>query len=256
MKTPHIIETWGSIKKEERVRALQLPSLSNYLILENYEPFPGYFGNNLPSEKPPQSIFLVTSERYAAEQLARTLKRLRNKLQHKCYGSFGYIEFIHGRYYCIRIKDLDCFERINTIQEMLEQEGIKFMKHKKLDGVAIIKIYKNFLIREIDEGVYEDQFEEYKFYLSLPYYLTWTDFREVTNKVKQNMNNNLFDAAQGIIWKLDGPTDVVRIYDTKLNPYRRKMIHELYYREMQIWRRDHAIKNKSMSSSNQSEMYF
>ncbi len=256
MEKSRIIETWGSIKKEERVKSLQLPSLTNQLILENYEPFPGYFGKNLPSEKPPRSIFMVTAERYAAEQVARALKNVRNRMQHKCFGSFGYIEFGHGRYYCIRIKNLDCFDRINTIREMLGDEGIHFMKYKDIDGLAIIKIYKNFLIKEVVKHVFEDQFENSKVYLTLPYYLNWIDFREVTKRVKQNMNNNLFDAAQGIIWNLDGPTDMVRIYDSKLNPYRRKMIHDLYYTEMQKWKKDHVIKNKSLSSSNQAEMFF
>ena len=256
MEKSRIIETWGSIKKEERVRSLQLPMLPNQMILENYEPFPGYFGKNLPSEKPPRSIFLITAERYAAEQIARALKNVRTRMQHQCYGSFGYIEFSHSRYYCIRIKNLDCFERIRSIQEVLSNEGIKFMKHKDVDSVAIIKIYKNFLIKEVEQYVYEDQFENSKFYLTLPYYLSWYDFREVTKRVKQNMNNNLFDAAQGIIWNLDGPTDVVRIYDTKINSYRRKIIHDLYYSEMQKWKKDHVMKNKSLSSSNHTEMFF
>jgi hypothetical protein len=256
MKTPHTIETWGSIKKEERIKSLNLPLLSNYLVLENYEPFPGYFGKNLPSEKPPRSIFLITSERYAAEQMARVLKKIRNKLQHKCYGSFGYIEFVHGRYYCIRIKNLDCFERIHTIHEMLSDEGIQFAKYKEMDGTAIIKIYKNFLITKIDKEVYQDEFEGAKQYLVLPFYLNWNDFREVTMRVKQNMNNNLFDAAQGIIWTLDGPLDVVRIYDTKLTSYRRKMIHEMYKKEIHIWKRDHAMKENAPLSSNHKEMYF
>ena len=46
-----IIETFGSITKVEQLHTIDSNILDNTFVLETFEPFPGYHGENLPSEE-------------------------------------------------------------------------------------------------------------------------------------------------------------------------------------------------------------
>ncbi len=254
MNSQRIIEAWGAITKEEKVRSIRLNSLNNFLVLENIEPFPGYFGENLPTGTRPRSIFLILAKKYKAEDLMRTLKRVSQKIQHKCYGCFGYIQMYNHKNYCIRIKNLDCFDTINTLQSYLQEEGIEFMKHKGLTENALIKVYKPFLISEAESGKYEDQLEEDKVYLRYPYHVSWNDFKEITQRVRYNLSNNLFDAALCTIWNLNGPTDLIRLFDRRRNSLRTNLIHQLYLRETKVWIKEN-YKEDIIDTANKSHFY-
>ncbi len=47
-----------------------------------------------------------------------------------------------------------------------------------------------------------------------------------------SLTTNLFDAALGIIWKIEGLVDIVRIYDKKNDPERIKTIRDRYLAEI------------------------
>ncbi len=241
MSNNEIIETWGSITKEEKVKSLKHNALENTLVLENYEPFPGYFGKNLPTNSLPRSIFIITDKKYEAEDLAVILGRVSRKLQHSCYGTFGYVEIYNNRLYCLRIKNLDCFERIHLIQEYLNEEGVHFHKYQDINENAIIKIYKTFLLQKTEDYLYSDNFEENRIYIEYPFSVNWKEFREITERVKYNMSNNMFDAALGRIWRLKGLTNIIRIYDRNRNSLRMNMIRQLYIRETKSWLKENNI---------------
>lgn len=158
------------------------------------------------------------------------------------------------KYYCIRIKNLDCFDTINVIQSHLQDEGISFLKYKDLTENALIKIYKPFLIKELENGKYEDQLEVEKTYLKFPYHISWNDFKGITQRVRYNLSNNLFDAALGVIWNLNGPTDFIRLYDRKKNTLRTNLIHQLYLRETKVWIKEN-YREEMIETANKSQFY-
>ncbi len=228
MESSTILEIRGLIVKEERVKSLESNFLEDSLVLENSDAFPGYFGKNLPDANQPRSLFIILAKSYDEIFLARTIMKIGSKMHFKCYGSYGDITFNGKVFHCIRIKNLDCFPSVINIQRTVTDAGIGIMKYQKVDTSAIIRIHKSFLIKQISNGVYKDLFEPDRYYISIPYPPAWDDFKKITKLVKSNIENNLFDAALGFFWRIDGITDMIRIYDKKSNAGRIKTIRNKY----------------------------
>jgi len=228
-----IVETRGVMIKEEKVHSLSEKIFSNSMVLENYEPYPGYYGKNIPNDVIPRSIFLILVREYEHMFLARTLQKISRAINHKCNGTYGYLDIGEHRYYCIRIKNLKCFEEIPLLQEKLISHGIDFRRSKPINDVALITIEKTFLLERHIEGIYFDLAGEHKNYFDIPAPLTWEEFKEITKAVKNNISNNFFDAAMGYFWTTEGPQDMVRIYDQKIDLDRIKEIRKAYLNEIE-----------------------
>lgn len=137
------------------------------------------------------------------------------------------------RYYCIRIKNLKCFEEIPIIQEKLTAQGVDFRRSKPINSSALITVDKTFQLERFDDGIYVDLTSEHKNYIDIPGPLTWDQFKDITKSVKNNIDNYFFDAALGYFWTIDGIQDIVRIYDQKLSLERIKTIRKLYIHEIE-----------------------
>ena len=234
METNRILETRGVIIKEERVKSLKFNILENSLVLENTDAFPGYFGKNQPDTDKPRSLFIIIDKKYDGFFLARTLKAISNKIQSKCYSSYGELCINEKVYYCIRIKNLDCFPSVLNIQLAIQEAGIGIMKYQHIDDIALIKIHKSFVIQAVDEGIFIDIIEPDRYYISIPNALDWEEFKRITLLVKSNIDNNIFDAALGYIWRIDGLMDMVRIYEKdnsveRINTIRDRFLAEIKY---------------------------
>ncbi|MGB4329422.1 MAG: hypothetical protein WBJ36_11115 [Tenuifilum sp.] len=235
-----IIETRGVMVKEQKVKSLSERIYSNTMVLENYEPYPGYYGKNVPTDVIPRSIFLILVREYDHMFLARTMQKLSREAKHACMGTYGYIDLEDHRYYCIRIKNLRCFEEIPIIQQKLAEHGIDFRRSKPVNSMALITIEKTFLVERFDEGIYLDLAGDNKYYIEIPQELKWDDFKLITSHVKNNLQNSFFDAALGYFWKVDGPQDVIRIYDLKANLERISEIRSKYLQEIERFNKTHS----------------
>ncbi|MDX9852516.1 MAG: hypothetical protein RBS81_01855 [Tenuifilaceae bacterium] len=220
MRTHNVknLMTRGVTIKEEKVKSLAANVLPNTLVLENYEPYPGYYGYfHPPFDSTPRSIFIVLAKDYNILELARVMAKVGRERLHDCDGTIGYLKIDNDTFQCIRIKHLPCFDEIPDIQSRFVSNGIEMLKHKEIDKPVLITVHKSFLIEVVADGIFQNTIEENKYYFELDTALTWEQFKEVTEIVRNNIPNNLFDAALGFFWTLHGPVDVVRIYDTKAN---------------------------------------
>ena len=245
MQHKTVIESRGLIIKEERLKALKSNVMPNTLVLESTEALPGYFGKNIPDPEKPRSVFIILDKKYDGLFLARQLKILSDVMKHKCYGTFGQISIASKIFYCIRIKNLDCFGSIPGIQNELVSRNINMMKYHDADDSALIRIHKSFLITLISEGVYRDLFEQDRYYLSIATNMSWEDFKKITMIVKSNLENSFFDAAIGAIWTINGLMDIVRIYDKKHDIKRLHTIHQRYESEIRRWTENKSFREIS-----------
>jgi len=232
MEAHSILETRGVIIKEEKVKSLESNIVENSLVLENTDAFPGYYGSNLPDPKDPRSLFIICDKKYDELFVARILKKIRPKIQHTFYGTYGDLNFKGKVYPCVRIKNLENFPSLLSIQRALVEEGVGLMKYHSIDENALIRIHKSFLIQPVDVGIFKDMFEENRYYISIPETLEWEKFKKITRLVKSNMENSLFDAALCFLWRIEGLMDMVRIYDKKTTLERIKTIHDKYLYEI------------------------
>lgn len=207
-----LIETMGYIKKEASLSTVESNIISNTLVLESLHPYPEYHGSNLPEKITPRSLFLVLSTEYSFEEIARITKNIKLEFKHDFNASIGNIYFKNSSFSCIRIKYLKSFTFLSELQRLFQEQGVKFAKQKSIEKEGLIIIKKHFYVDEIEKGIYRDMDESSKFYIELPKDLSWNSFKGMTKHIKNNLDNSNFDAAQGVFYRKEGITEVVRLY--------------------------------------------
>jgi hypothetical protein len=227
-----LLEITGYIKKREKLSNIESKIIDNTLVLENLNPFPGYLGENFPDLSSPRSIFFVVTENYSFEDIARKTKRIKKQVRHKFNASEGTIYIHPYEYKCIRIKYLCAFKLLQELQELYRDEGVKFARYKKIDKDSIITINKVFSVEEQDEGIYWDCNTESKYYIELPENISWNNFQNITANIKNNLDQNNFDAAPGVFYRRKEVKDVVRIYDKERNLERANQLKAMYWEEI------------------------
>jgi len=230
MNTNETVESLGKIIKEEILQNVDFNTIQNTLVLENLEPFPGYHGENLPLETMPESIFLITTKGFPSETIFRISERL-CQYQHLTFSACpAEITLLNSQYYAIRIKGLSSYAAIADIQGCYIDQGITFLKHKKIKGTGLIKIEKVFRLEPAEEYIYRDRDDELTYYLQVPYSFSWNLFKKVTYSIKNNLENRNFDAAMGFVYR-SKMLDFVRIY-ARMDINRLRLIREKYLDEI------------------------
>lgn len=225
------IETFGSIAKEENLSTVTDGILSNTLVLESAEPFPGYHGKNLPMEATPNWLFFITNTELSLERVIRATKEVKPLFPYNFDASVGNICVNNQTYHSIRVKGLKKFDDISELQGLYLDKDISFAKTKKIDNSAVITIKKIFKIQKIKENMYKDLDEKLMYYIEIPYQLKWNAFFQITKSVKNNLENYNFDAALGAIYT-EGVKDVVRIYCLENDYANLDNIHNRYLHEI------------------------
>ena len=231
------IETLGFLIKQERLTSVENNIIPNTLVLESLHPFPGYFGNNLPDESEPHSLFLVTSKAHSFEDILSITEDIKKTFKHDFNACDATLKFEVYQYPAIRIKYLKRFEFLPELQKKYQEYGIRFRTFKDTDEEAVIKVNKHFTVEEIEPGIYRDFEGVYKCYVALPERISWEDFLKVTQSIKNNIDNNIFDAALGAIYRKNGIINMVRIYDKEKNIDRTRKIKEMYHQEIKQLRK-------------------
>ena len=231
MEEKILIETLGAIAKGEDVTSLDHNIMQNTLVLENKEPFPGYHGQNLPSESVPMYLYFVTNKKYSVERVMRMTQNIKAYFPHNFDGSAGKICIYNDTYYCIRIRELQSFEQIAELQSCYVDEGVRFMKRKNLNAPAVIQVRKHFYLEKLDNGIYHDLEEPMMYYIQIPFQVRWKMFTSITAHIKNNVDNNNFDAALGAVYMRD-IMDVVRIYANDLTLDKLNFLKDKYEQEI------------------------
>jgi len=214
------IESIGYILKVEDLSPVQYYVMGNTLVMESLEPFPGYHGKHVPTSLKPRNIYLMVKNGYDFEEIARLSREIHKSFPYRFSGTPAEIEIRNKRYHAIRIKFLESFEMITELQGLYKDAGIRFIKFKRLEGSARIKVHRYFLVEETAPGVFRDLQEAEQFYLEIPVLLRWKSFEAITRDVKNNVDNSNFDAALGMMYRYEGPVELIRIWARDQTPER------------------------------------
>jgi hypothetical protein len=235
MEQPKIIESIGYIVKVEILTTVKFNILKNTLVLESLEPFPGYHGNHPPLSFKPRILYLVTQEEHTFEEIAIKSKDIFRFFKHRFDGTPAEINIFNQTYHAIRIRFLESFELIPELQMYYQDMGIRFLKTRQIESPATIKVHRYYLVEEIEEGIYRDLTEAEQYYVEVPKRLIWKAFEGITMTVKNNLDNNNFDAALGLMYRYNGPVDLVRIWDKNNSPERSRIIRNKYLSVLQSY---------------------
>lgn len=221
-----MLETFGSVIKEEQVVTIESGILPNTFVLENLGSFPGYYGADMVPQNKPDTIFLVTNKKFPIEDIFRTTSEIKRRTGILFDGSSASININNNEYDAIRLRYLKGFENILEIQEYFIDSGISFAKLKRIEGVAVIQVKKIFKVRSILDGIFKDE-EQDMYYLKINKQLSWGYFKKITAQVRNNISLPAFDAALAVIYGSE-IFDLIRIYSKTLTVEELQKLHEKY----------------------------
>lgn len=219
-KEPYM-ERYGNLLKQETLRTLEDKIWPNTFVLEAPEPFPGFYNyySDHPVESKPLYIYLVLKKLYTLEDITRATQNIKSYFQTDFNATPGVVNIYNKQFDVIRIRHLDNFDQIVDLQAGYMDQGIEFRSKppRKVEGPAIIRIKKFFILNETVRGVFFDQIEKDHGYFAIPEKLTWKHFENITRQVKFNWERPFFDAAIGHFHFGFGIQDMIRIYYPDIN---------------------------------------
>lgn len=220
-----LLETIGTIEKKEMLG----PVGYKELVLEAFQPFPGYHGTTVPDNDKPNWLFAITRSKYTEEKIIRVIQKIKSEHDYIFDATPGMVTLYNMLNPCIRFKGLARYEDVPTILKTFEDEGIEFMSNRKIEPYSgIIKVKKYFLIEAISEHLFKDAEDPSIHYFSIPIQLRFNQFEKITIDLKHNLDDPKFDAALGTIFRKTGVIDVIRIYDDKCTPEKLNLIRTKY----------------------------
>ncbi len=220
-----LLETLGSIEKKEMLG----PVGYKQLVLEAFDPFPGYHGTTVPDKDTPHALYAITRSKYTEEKIIRVTQKIKSEKQLDFDGTPGMVTLYNMLNPCLRLKDVGLYEDVPGILKAYEDEGIEFMSNRKIEPYSgIIKVKKYFLVEVISDSIFLDAEIPKMFYFSIPSQLRFNQFEKITIELKQNMDDPNFDAALGTIYRKSGLVDLIRIYADNYTPEKLEHIRSRY----------------------------
>ncbi len=227
-------EVIGNVIKEESISLINHHKLPDTLVINIDHPFPGLHGMDFQVESKPRSVIIATSEVYSFAKILRAASKINKNTNFDINASFAKIKVGREVIYGIRIKGLESYSQIPELQKIWEDYGFKLQRKKsiKTDKPVSIKISKFFHINEIEPNIYKDACIGGMYFIEIPEYLPWEEFRKITMRVKNNISNNNFDVVKGLFYKDDTVKDMIRVFKPNIKPELLQEIKKRYYKEM------------------------
>jgi hypothetical protein len=220
-----LLETIGTIEKKEMLG----PVGYKELVLEAFQPFPGYHGTTVPDKDAPNSLFAITRSKYTEEKIIRVIQKIKTDQKFTFDATPGMVTLYNMLNPCIRFKDLMSYDEMPAILKAFEDEGIEFMSNRKIEPYSgIIKVKKYFLVEVLSDHFFKDVEEPCMHYFTIPVQLRFNQFEKITIDLKNNMEDANFDVALGSIFRKSGLIDVIRVYDDKSSPEKLEYIRAKY----------------------------
>lgn len=227
-------EVFGTITKKESVFTINEKIKPGSLVFEALKPFPGYYHEMPFNNTKPLYMYLALQEHYPLEEIIRATEKVEKAFDETFDAGKGFLRIYNQLYYVLRVRHLNNYDQLGRLQEIYEQNGLKFIEKQKkaYEDEAQIKVVKFLNMHAIDDGIYIDNREEYHAYMEIPKHYNWDEFNELTNRVKYNWEESKFDAAAGSFYNQGKMHEVVRIYSSRIDLDYLQKLRKLYLEKM------------------------
>jgi hypothetical protein len=225
-------EYLGKIIIEENINTVNENKLSGTFVINVPMPFEHYYGMFTTIDKP-ASIIFITKSANSFEKILRVTNRINNKYNLDLDGAKCEVTIGSRKLNGIRVKGIFKFSKIAQIQNYYHEVGYEFAKSEKfMDIQALIRINRFFYLTELKNGIYQSQKYSPMFYLEIPRYMSWDEFKTITIEIKQNISENI-DIAKGIFYRKHGITEMLRIIKPMATVELLEMIQQKYIDKLQ-----------------------
>mgnify|MGYP003624689149 CR=1 FL=1 len=209
------IELIGKIIIQENIDTVDQNKILNTFVINVPDPHRNYYGRFTEVEKP-TSIIFITKEANSFEKILRATKKINEKHGLNLDGAKCEVSIKSRKLNGVRIKGINRYPEIEKVQQHYKDAGFEFAKSEKFsDTDALIRINRFFNIDEMEKGVYRSATESDVFYLEIPDFISWEDFRSYTFEIKNNISDKNYDIAKGIFYTNHGIIEMLRIVKPK-----------------------------------------
>ena len=227
------IELIGKVIIQENIDTVDQNKIPNTFVINVPDPYKNYYGRFTEVEKP-ISIIFITKAANSFEKILRATKRINEKYNLKLDGAKCEVSIKSRKLNGVRVKGLNRYPEIEKVQQYYKDAGFEFAKSEKfLDTDALIRINRFFNIEEIEKSVFKSCEENDVYYLEIPEFMTWDEFRTNTFEIKNNISDKNYDIAKGIFYTNGGITEMLRVVKPKATIEFLKTIQQKYIDKLQ-----------------------
>lgn len=226
-------ELIGKIIIQEKIDTIDENKLPNTFVINVPDPYKNYYGRFTEIVKP-VSIIFVTKTPNSFEKILRVTKKINEKYNLKLDGAKCEVTMNSRKIDGIRVKGINRFPEIAQIQQYYKDEGYEFAKSEKFKSTeALIRINRFFNVDEVEPGIFHSHDEDEVYYIEVPRYMTWDEFKKLTQEVKHNIADANYDIAKGIFYVNHGITEILRVVKPKANMELLKNIKKKYIEKLE-----------------------
>lgn len=208
MKTRELV---GKIIIEEKIDTISENIVPRTYVINVPDPYKSYYSRYTSIAKP-LSIIFVTKQPTSFEKILRTTKKMNVAMGTNYDGAKCEVTLGSKKLNGIRMKGINRYPDIAAVQEFFHKDGFEFARGDSYkDKDALIRINKFFHVEELEDGIYSDSDEKDTYYLTVPGYMTWEEFRKYTFEIKNNISDATYDIAKGIFYLNNDIVEMLRV---------------------------------------------
>lgn len=225
-------ELIGKIIIQENIDTVNENKIPGTFVINVPDPYKNYYGRFTEIVKP-VSIIFVTKTPNSFEKILRVTKKINEKYNLKLDGAKCEVTMKSRKLDGIRVKGINRFHEIGQIQQYYKDEGYEFAKSEKFAATeALIRINRFITIEEMDKGIYHSKDEDNTYYIEVPRYMSWDEFKKLTYEIKHNITESNYDIAKGIFYVNHGITEILRIVKPNASLELLKTIQKKYIEKL------------------------
>jgi hypothetical protein len=226
------LEYLGKIIKQENIDTVDQNKISKTFVINVPNPFDSYYSRFTDINKP-DSIIFITKRPNSFEKILRATKVINEKYGLKLDGAKCEVQIGSRKLNGIRVKGINRYPEIGQIQQYYKDAGFEFARSEKFkDTDALIRINRFFNIEKLAEGVFKSNVEDDVYYVTIPKYMNWEEFRKITFEIKNNISDKSYDIAKGIVYLDSDIKEFLRIIKPKYTLESIQLIREKYIDKM------------------------
>lgn len=226
-------ELIGKIIIQEKIDTIDENKLPGTFVINVPDPYKNYYGRFTEIVKP-VSIIFVTKTPNSFEKILRVTKKINEKYNLKLDGAKCEVTMNSRKLDGVRVKGINRFHEIGQIQQYYKEEGYDFAKSEKFKSTeALIRINRFINIEELDKEIYHSKDEDNTYYIEVPRYMTWDEFKRLTQEIKHNISDANYDIAKGIFYVNHGITEILRVVKPKASLELLKTIQKKYIEKLE-----------------------
>jgi hypothetical protein len=226
-------ELIGKLIKQENIDTIDTNKIPRTFVINVPDAYKSYYSRFTDINKPVFIIF-VTKGPNSFEKILRATRKINEKYQLQLNGAKCEVNINSRKLNGIRVKGINRFTDIEQIQQYYKETGFEFARSEKFKETdSLIRINRFFNIKELDKGIYQSVDDNYDYYVEIPKYMTWEEFRKYTFEIKNNISDTNYDIAKGIFYLNDRITEMLRIVKPKATLEFLKLIQQKYIDKLQ-----------------------